>query len=311
MQRAYLNAVYELAQTDKNVVLMTADNGTDFDKWFQREFPEQYFDMGISECNMVSVAAGMSACGKIPFIQTAGAFLAYRAFEFIRNDVCMQKSNVKMIGTGSGLSISLLGATHHTTEDIGILRTLPGLTILSPCSANEVTKCIYSAYQIEGPVYIRLEMNGETEIVLPEYDFQLGGCVELHAGNDAVLFATGGIVSVAVEAAERLEKIGINIKVVNVHTLKPLLANVVIDYVKDIPAVFTLEEHNINGGLGSIILEYLHESNYRGRIERMGLKDCFARGYGTVNQLRKKNGIDSQSVIEAMKKTLGKIINES
>ncbi len=306
MQRAYLNAVYELAEANKNVILMTADNGTDFDKWFEREFPEQYFDMGISECNMVSVAAGMSACGKIPFIQTAGAFLAYRAFEFIRNDVCMQKSNVKIIGTGSGVSISFLGPTHHTTEDIGILRTLPGLTILSPCSAKEVTECIYSAYQIEGPVYIRLEMNETAEIVLPEYNFQLGKCVELHPGNDAVIFVTGSIVSVAVEAAKLLEKIGISTKVVNVHTLKPVLENVFIDYVKDIPVVFTLEEHNVYGGLGSIILEYLHEGKYRGRIERMGLKDCFAHGYGTVSQLRKENGIDSQSVIEVIKKTLGK-----
>ena len=207
MQKAYIDAVYELAQNDKNVVMLTADNGTDFDKWFQREFPEQYFDMGISEGNMVGVAAGMTTCGKIPFVQTAGAFLTYRAFEFIRNDVCLQKSNVKLVGSGSGLSISTLGPTHHTTEDISILRSLPGMTILSPCSPKEVYECIYAAYKIQGPVYIRLGMNGEEEIYPSEYTFQLGKCVEICKGKDAVIFVTGSIIAEAIKAAAMLKTV--------------------------------------------------------------------------------------------------------
>lgn len=309
MQRAYLNAVYELAQVDKNVVLMTADNGSDFDKWFKRDLPEQYFDMGISECHMVSAAAGMSTCGKIPFIQTAGAFLAYRAFEFIRNDVCLQKSNVKMIGTGSGLSICNLGPTHHTTEDIGVLRTLPGLTILSPCSPREVSECIGAAYQIDGPVYIRIGMNGEEEIYALESDFLLGKCREVYFGNEAVIFATGSIVSEALKAAELLKKQGIGLKVVNVHTLKPISVDMITEYIKNMPIIYTLEEHNINGGLGSIILECLCEGEYQRRVVRIGLKECFAKGYGTIGELRKSNRIDFQSVVEIVKNTIGKIRN--
>lgn len=307
MQKAYLNAVYELAQKDKNVVIMTADNGTDFDKWLQRELTEQYFDMGISECNMVSAAAGMSTCEKIPFIQTAGAFLAYRTFEFIRNDICLQKKNVKIIGTGSGLSISYLGPTHHTTEDIGVLRTLPGLSILSPCSPIEVSKCIDVAYKTEGPVYIRLGMSGEEEIYTSEYEFQAGKCVEISSGKDTAIFVTGSIISEALKAAEMLKKAGISLKVINVHTLKPILSGEIMEYAADMPIVFTLEEHNIYGGLGSIILECLCEEGYQGRVQRLGLKDCFADGYGSLNELRKKNGLDSNAIVEIIKQSFGRM----
>lgn len=301
MQKAYLNAVYELAQSDKNVVMMTADNGTGFDKWFQKEFPEQYLDMGISECNAISVAAGLSTCKKIPFIQTTGVFFAYRAFEFIRNDVCLQKSNVKIIGTGSGLSISNLGPTHHATEDIGVLRTLPGLTILSPSSPLEVSRCIRIAYQIQGPVYIRLGMSGEEEIYTSEESFRLGECIEIHSGTDAVIFTTGSIISEALKAAELLKKDRIGLKVVNVHTLKPISGKAFMKHIGDIPEVYTLEEHNIFGGLGSIVLEHLCEWKYQGKVHRLGLNDEFASGYGSVSELRKKNCIDGESIAKIVK----------
>ena len=269
MQKAYIDVVYELAQTDKNVVMLTADNGTDFDKWFQREFPEQYFDMGISEGNMVGAAAGLSSCGKIPFVQTAGAFLTYRAFEFIRNDVCLQKSNVKLVGTGSGLSISSLGPTHHTTEDISVLRSLPGMTIFSPCSPREAAGCVYAAYELVGPVYIRLGMSGEDEIYSSEYKFQTEKCVEVCSGRDAVLFATGSILLEAIAAADILRK-----------------------------------ENGIYGGLGSVLAECLCEEQWRGRLLKLGLKDCFASGYGSVQELRKRNGLDKEHIVEVVRKVL-------
>lgn len=302
MQKAYIDAVYELAQTDKNVVMLTADNGTDFDKWFQREFPEQYFDMGISEGNMVGAAAGMSACGKIPFVQTAGAFLVYRAFEFIRNDICLQKSNVKLIGSGSGLSISNLGPTHHTTEDISILRSLPGLTILSPCSPLEVSECIYEAYRIKGPVYIRLGMSGEKEIYSSNYKFQLEKCVEVNKGEDAVLFVTGSIIQEAIEAAAILkEENKIGLKVVNVHTLKPVYLKEVMEQIGEHSVVLTLEEHNIYGGLGGILAECLCEAQWSGKLVKLGLKDCFASGYGSVREVRRKNSLDKLHIVNAVK----------
>lgn len=306
MQKAYMNAVYGLAQADRNVVMITADNGTDFDIWFRRELPGQYLDMGIAECNMVGVAAGMSTCGKIPFIQTAGAFLAYRAFEFIRNDVCLQKSNVKIVGTGSGLSISNLGPTHHTTEDIGILRTLPNITILSPCSPMEVSECIEIAYRRMGPVYIRLGMNGEEEVYSSKPKIRLGKCLEIQAGNDAVIFTTGSIISEALRAAAILKAVGVNIRVVNVHTLKPISSKEVMRYVGKMLTVYTLEEHNIYGGLGGLISECLCEEAYQGRVFRLGLKDKFACGYGSINEVRKKNHLDSVSIAEMIRTTIKK-----
>ncbi len=296
MQRAYMETVCELAQSDKNVIVMTADSGTDFDKWLQREVPEQYFDMGLSECNMVNFAAGMSTCGKIPFIQANGAFLAYRAFEFIRIGLCLQKSNVKVVGVASGLSFSNLGPTHHTTEDIGVLRTLPGITILCPCSPIEVSACIKYAYETEGPVYLRLEMNGEKEIYTSNYEFQFGKCIEVYAGNDAVIFVMGSIISEAIEAAKMLKKIGIGLKVVNVHTLKPISNQEFLKHVENISVVCTLEEHNIYGGLGSILAECLCEEQYQGKWYRFGLMDTFASGYGSVNELREKNGLNKEVI---------------
>ena len=305
MQKAYIDVVYELAQTDKNVVMLTADNGTDFDKWFQREFPEQYFDMGISEGNMVGAAAGLSSCGKIPFVQTAGAFLTYRAFEFIRNDVCLQKSNVKLVGTGSGLSISSLGPTHHPTEDISVLRSLPGMTIFSPCSPREAAGCVYAAYELVGPVYIRLGMSGEDEIYSSEYKFQTEKCVEVCSGRDAVLFATGSILLEAIAAADILRKEnGIGLKVVNMHTLKPVSYRAIMEQIQNISVVLTLEEHNIYGGLGSVLAECLCEEQWRGRLLKLGLKDCFASGYGSVQELRKRNGLDKEHIVEVVRKVL-------
>lgn len=305
MQKAYIDAVYELALKDKNVVMLTADNGTDFDKWFQREFPDQYFDMGISEGNMAAAAAGMSTLGKIPFVQTAGAFLAYRAFEFIRNDVCLQRSNVKLVGSGSGLSISNLGPTHHTTEDLSVLRSLPGVTILSPCSPLEVIGCINEAYKRRGPVYIRLGMSGEKEIYSSDYEFQLGKCVEVRKGKDAVLFVTGSILSEAAEASDILrEESGIGLKVVNVHTLKPVFRGEIIEQIESKSVVLTLEEHNICGGLGSLLAECLCEERWGGKLIRLGLRDCFAKGYGSVGEVRKRNELDKEHIAEVVREAL-------
>ena len=148
MQKSYINSLYQLLKKDKNVISCLSDSGTDYDEMIAREFPNQIINFGISENNKVAAAAGLASCGKIPFVYTTSAFLAYRSYEFIRNDVCIQNKNVKLIGMGSGLAWSTLGVTHHTTEDIAALKALPNLTILSPCSPKELEKCIYTAYDI-------------------------------------------------------------------------------------------------------------------------------------------------------------------
>ncbi|MBQ3559435.1 MAG: transketolase [Agathobacter sp.] len=304
MQKAYIDAIYELAEKDSNVVLLTADNGTDYDRWFKEDFSDQYFDMGISECNMVSAAAGLASVGKVPFVQTGGAFLSYRAFEFIRNDVCLQKMNVKIIGTGSGLSISNLGPTHHSTEDIGVLRTIPGLTILSPCSAREVVECVKLAYDIEGPVYIRLGMASPIGLSSIDIPFTPYKCQCVMDGDVAVVFTTGSILEEAVLAANDLLEEGIRIKVVNIHTIKPMNDKEVLEMIGTSKLVISVEEHSTFGGIGSIISEIMAENCCSAKLIRMGLKDCFAKGYGSLSDIRANNGLSAEYIKNTIKNNL-------
>lgn len=294
MQRAYINAIYSLAEKDDRVLLLTADNGTDFDRWYKQDFEDRYFDFGISECNMVGAAAGMASCGMIPFVQTGGSFLAYRALEFIRNDVCLQKQNVKIIGTGSGLSISNLGPTHHTTEDISILRSLPELTILSPASAIEVEKCINAAYEINGPVYLRLGMDSQIKSDVCPDTWAVDKMDVIIEGNRAVIFSTGSILTEIMEEREWYERHAI--KVVNVHTLKPLASDELLKHIGNCKTIFSLEEHSVFGGLGSIISEIISENAIDVKLRRIGLTDTFAKGYGNNKDIRKSNGIDSENI---------------
>lgn len=296
MQKACLIALSELAQKNKNVLFIIADNGTGYDELFKKEFPNQFFDFGISEEHMVAAAAGLASTGKIPFIYTAGAFLAYRSLEFIRDDVCFQRQNVKIIGDGSGLSISRLGATHHTTEDIGILRTLPGLTIFSPSSPSEVLQTVHAAYAVNGPVYIRLGMNGEPELYDAPNDFIAGKSIQIKPGNDITIFSTGSILSEVLLAAKELENKNIKTRVINIHTLKPIDKDVVIKAATETKMLFSVEEHNIYGGLGSMIAEILSEEGIGVSLKRIGLPDSFASGYGTLSEVRQINGLDGNSL---------------
>jgi transketolase len=307
MQKAYLIALSELAQKDHNVLSILADSGTGYDEIFKRDFPAQFLDFGISEEHMVAAAAGLASCGKIPFVYTAGAFLAYRSFEFIRDDVCLQRQNVKIVGMGSGLAWSTLGATHHTTEDISVLRALPGLTIFSPACPSEAQIIVHAAYQTDGPVYIRLGMGGEPEIYNEPYIFNTGKSVQLKAGNDITLFSTGSVVSEVLSAANKLKEIHINARVINVHTLKPMDTDAVLQAASETRALFSVEEHNIMGGLGGIIAEILAETKSGIPLKRIGLPDSFATGYGTLADVRRANGLDSESICKIISEYMGRL----
>lgn len=301
MQKAYLMALYDLAQNDPNVLSVLADSGTGYDELFRRDFPKQLLDFGIAEEHMVAAAAGMATCGKIPFVYTAGAFLAYRSIEFIRNDICLQNLNVKVVGMGSGLSWCTLGPTHHTTEDVSMLRAIPGLTIFSPSCPREVEKVVKAAYDINGPVYIRIGMNAEPDIYGSDYSFETGKNIVLEQGKDIAVYTTGSIASEVLEAAKNLKEQGICITVVNVPTIKPFDEEQVLQMAKSHHTILTVEEHNIYGGLGSTIAEVLASHGCGCKLQRMGLKDCFAKGYGTHAQMRQMNGLDKQSVIDTIK----------
>lgn len=303
MRTAYLKALHELAAADKNVYAPISDNGAIVYDQYRRDFPGQYLNLGISEANMLGMAAGMASRGKIPFAYTIGAFLAYRAFEFIRNDICLQNQNVKIVGTGAGQVYSALGPTHHATEDLGGLRSLPNLTILCPASPKEVYAATHAAYRHRGPVYLRLGTNREPEVYEGNCPFEIGRAVELRAGTDVVLLGTGSILRDALDAAEQLDKDGISVRVVNVHTLKPLDVEAVRRGIRETGRIVTVEDHNITGGLGSAVAEVIAESGRGVKFRRVGLTD-FSHGYGTYAQVKETNGLGRNHIEEAVRETL-------
>lgn len=298
MRTAYLDTLYNLASKDKRVYALISDNGAIVYDKYRKDLSDQYLNLGISEANMIGMAAGMASCGKIPFAYTIGAFLAYRAFEFIRNDVCMQNQNVKIVGTGAGEVYSVLGPTHHSTEDLGGLRAIPNLVILCPASPMEVKKATVAAYQHIGPVYLRLGTNKEPEIYTEDYSFEIGKGIALKKGNDITLIGTGSILKDILEMADRLLNEGIKARVINMHTVKPIDREIVMEAVEETAKIVTIEDHNIVGGLGSAVAEIIAESGCKVLFRRYGLQG-FSEGYGTYEQVKQMNGIG-----------IGKIFNE-
>ncbi len=304
MRTAYLNTLYELAKTDKRVYALISDNGAIVYDKYRRDLSSQYLNLGISEENMLGVAAGMANCGKIPFAYTIGAFLAYRALEFIRNDICLQNTNVKIIGTGAGMVYSMLGPTHHSTEDLGCIRSLPNLVILSPASPLEVTKATKAAYLYSGPVYIRLGTNKEQEIYKEDYDFEIGKGVQLCEGEDITIIGTGNILVDVIKAKELLEEEGISVRVVNIHTIKPLDVGLIEKAIKETKAIITIEDHDIIGGLGSAVSEVIAESGIGIKFRRLGLNNIFAKGYGTYTQMKENNGLGIETICNTVKELI-------
>ena len=305
MRTAYLDTLYDLASKDKRVYAMISDNGAIVYDKYRRDLPTQYLNLGISEANMIGLAAGMASCGKIPFAYTIGAFLAYRAFEFIRNDICLQNQNVKVVGTGAGMVYSALGPTHHATEDIGCLRSLPNLTIFSPASPMEVKKAVIEAYKIKGPVYIRLGTNKEEELYENEnYTFVTGKGIELCLGNDITIVGTGNILIDVMKAKKLLEQEKVGVRVINIHTIKPFDTDIIIKAARETKGIVTVEDHNIIGGLGSAVAEAIAESGIGIKFKRIGLDNSFSKGYGTYAQVKDLNGIGIQNIVCAVKEMM-------
>lgn len=296
MRNTYLKEVYNIAKKDKNVLSLVSDNGMIVYDDFRRDLPNQYFNFGISEGHMITAAAGMASCGKIPFAYTIGSFLAYRSYEFIRLDVCLQKLNVKIVGIGAGVTYGYLGPTHHSTEDIAVLRCLPNLTLLSPATPKETRVLVHYAYKLEGPVYIRLGNNLPKEIYTDEMEVIPGKASVVRQGKDIAIFATGEILYEVIEAAELLREEGIEAEIISVHTIKPFDKECVLQTAERFQQIYSVEEHNVQGGLGGAIAEVLSENGCPVRLTRIGLEDCFASGYGTRIQVLRANGLDAKGI---------------
>lgn len=305
MQRAYISKLLELAQQDDRICLLLADSGTNFDEHFRRNYPGRIFDFGISEQNAVGAAAGMALAGKMPFVFLQGAFLAYRAFEFVRNDVCFQNLNVKMVGQGSGFSISSLGPSHHTTEDIAVLRTLPNLRLYCPATPVQAGACTQEMARMAGPCYLRLGMSDEKEFFDKNYRLPEQGQDIVKKDGDTVIFSTGSILEEVVAAAALLHEQGVETAVVNVVRLKPFDDTCLLDWAGRAKRIFVVEEHQIAGGLGGIISERAAQYGLGVPVTRIGLKDTFARGYSPdQKRLRKENGLDAAGIAERIRHAL-------
>jgi len=285
----------ELASADPCIVLVSQDLGP-FGAFTER-FPERHFDVGITEQNLVGVAAGLAHAGKVAFVLAMAPFVSMRGFEQIRDDCAYNRNNVKIIAPFAGLEAGPWGATHHAIEDIALLRTVPGMTILSPGDPSEVPEAMRAAAKIEGPVYIRLGFS----VPVPGYSarqFRVGEAVTVREGKDVVIFATGGCVASAVAASEELRASGIDAGVVNVHTLKPLDRAAVERAAREVGKLVTAEEHSIVGGLGSAVAEVLAECG-AGRLRRVGVKDVFCTEVEPYPDLLRIHGLDAAGIAAA------------
>ena len=295
MRNACANVIYELIKKDSRVMALAADGGSNIFMKIKENYPKQYVDYGIAESNMVGSAAGLASCGKIPFIHAATNFIAERAFEFIRDDVCFDNRNVKIIGMWSGLERCKWGFSHQGTEDLAILRTLPNMLVISPATPIEACEATKYAYEHKGPVYIRLEGLNEAELYNESYRFSPGKGYVVREGEDVAIISMGSVINEAISAASFLERQGISTKIVNMPTVKPIDKEIICNTASKVKAIITLEEHSIYGGLGSAVAEVLAENNISIKFTRMGLNGC-AVGCGNRKEIREINGLDDNSI---------------
>jgi transketolase len=300
MKKTFDTYLHHVMRQNDKIAALFADSDFEKREELERDFPDRTFNFGMAECNMVSAAAGLANEGLIPIVYTVGSFLVYRAYESIRNDVCIQNLNVKFAAIAAGLKVNNFGPTHHTTEDIAALRVMPNLTLVSPASPKEVLPVMDKSIEYAGPVYIRLGKAFETEIYETDPVFEIGKSVRIQEGNDLTIIATGAIISNAIEAAKRLNEIGVSSEIINMSTIKPIDAEAIIQSALKTGKVITLEEHQINGGLGGAVSEILCAADIAGNlaVRRMGLKDTFCTEYGWHRDLLEAYGLTPEDIFE-------------
>ena len=299
-RQSYGEALVTLGKENNNVVVLDADlAGATKTNMFAKEFPHRFFDMGIAEQDMVATAAGFATCGKIPFASTFAVFATGRSYDQIRNSICYPNLNVKICATHCGITVGEDGATHQMLEDINLMRGLPNMTVISPADDVEAQWAVREAAKIDGPVYIRFGRASTPVIHENDEKLELGKAIQFGDGTDATVFATGIMVAEALKAKEELEKEGVNIRVVDFHTIKPIDSEIIIKCAKETKKLISVEEHSIIGGLGSAVAEVLVE-NYPSKLIRMGIKDCFGRS-GSASELLKYFGLTSKEIIENIK----------
>ena len=302
---AYGKALVELAEQEPDLVVLDADlSGSTMTKDFSKAHPERFFNMGIAEGNMVGVAAGLAACGKKPFVNSFAMFSAGRAWEQVRNTVCYPGLNVKVVGSHGGLSVGEDGATHQCIEDFALMRVIPGMTVLCPCDGYEMQQAVEALIAYEGPAYMRLGRLAVETVTdsIPGYKFELGKGVTIKNGSDLTIIATGIIVPDALKAAELLEAEGISARVVDMHTIKPLDEELVVNCAEETGCILTVEEHFAAGGLGGAVCEAVC-GKCPVPVVRHGIQDEFGRSAKALEALS-YYGLDAEGIAAKAKEAL-------
>ena len=296
-RQSYGEALLELGKENKDVVVLDADLSTATKtNMFAKEFKDRFFDMGIAEANMIGTAAGFATCGKIPYASTFAVFAAGRAYDQIRNSVCYPNLNVKICATHSGITVGEDGATHQMLEDISMMRTLPNMTVISTSDDIQTKWAVKEISKIKGPVYLRLARMKTAQIYDKNDRFEIGKAIQIGEGTDATVFATGITVEQALIAKEKLKEKGIDIRVLDIHTIKPIDKEMIVKCAKETKKLISIEDHSIIGGLGTAISEVLTEY-YPTKLERLGINDTFGKS-GKAEELMKYFHITAEDIIK-------------
>ncbi len=305
-RESFGEAVTALAETNPDIVVLDADLAeATKTAIFKKKFPERFIDCGIAECNMIGIAAGLATCGKIPFAASFAMFSAGRAFEQVRNSVGYPHLNVKIAGSHAGISVGEDGATHQCCEDMALMRTIPGMVVLNPADHYEMQAAVKAAAEHYGPVYLRLGRLAVESVThtVQDYHFEIGKGITLREGNDIAVIATGLMVGEAVKAADALKAHGINARVIDMHTVKPLDEELVVKAAKETGHIVTVEEHSIIGGLGEAVTSCVCES-CPVPVTRIGVNDVFGHS-GPAVDLLKEFGLSAENIEAAVKRILG------
>ncbi|QJA09969.1 transketolase family protein [Romboutsia sp. CE17] len=300
---AYGKTLLKLGEINDDVVVLDADlSKSTKTNDFSKAFPNRFFNMGIAEQNLIGAACGLATAGKIPFASTFAMFATGRAFEVIRNSVCYPKLNVKICATHAGITVGEDGASHESIEDIAIMRAIPNMTVVVPADGIETEKVILEAAKYNGPMYVRLGRSAVPTLFNEDYKFEIGKGSVVRDGNDATIIACGMMVNEAIIAHEALKSEGINVRVINMSTIKPIDRELIINAAKETKAIVTAEEHSIVGGLGSAVSEVVSEE-CPVVVKKVGVKDVFGES-GTPAELLEKHGLTAKHIVESVKEAI-------
>jgi transketolase len=298
MRKTSLDMVYELARKDKRIIFIGSDLGIGTLKQFKAEMPDRFLMEGVSEANIVGIAAGLALEGRIVYINTIATFLTRRCFEQVALDLCLHNANVRLIASGGGLVYAPLGPTHEAIDDIAIFRALPRMTIVAPADADEMRRLMPLTVDHSGPIYIRLGKGGDPIVTNDHVPFRIGKAIPMREGSDALIITTGVMLKPALDAAGLLQNDGVEAAVLHTPTVKPFDTQTVIELAARVPVVVSVEEHTVIGGLGSAVAETIAEANFETpkRFKRLGLPDVFPDQYGSQASLMTRYGLTADRI---------------